>query len=100
MDDENLAEAIQTLQSTAEACSKFKTIYHECRETSTEMLPPERQWEASNEILFSRIDLFIERCEDILDFTKIVLEFSKLGKVHIGGTKCKSLTGTPRHIHG
>jgi dynein heavy chain, axonemal len=99
MEDENVNEAVQILHTTVEVCSHFKTGFRECQQVHASTLPPERRWEVSDDTLFSRLDLFIERCEDILDFTKIALEFSKLEKVHVGGTKGKSLTDTLRQIH-
>ncbi len=42
----------------------------------------------SQDILFARLDSFLERCSDLLEFTTIVLEFSKLERIHLGMCMC------------
>ena len=51
-----------------------------------------------NSALFARLDSFLERCHDILDLTQTVLQFNKLERVEIGGTKGKTLTTSVRQI--
>lgn len=43
-----------------------------------------------NDALFVRLDSFRDRCRDALDFTRTVIQFSKLERVEIGGTKGKA----------
>ena len=43
-----------------------------------------------NDALFVRLDSFMDRCRDALDFTRTVIQFSKLERVEIGGTKGKA----------
>ncbi len=38
------------------------------------------------------MDLFLERCHDVLDLMQTSLQFGKLDRVEIGGTKGKALT--------
>ncbi|XXQ31198.1 Dynein heavy chain, cytoplasmic [Plasmodiophora brassicae] len=99
IDDENIPDAVNILHTTVDVCTSFKTAFTAAQSLAATMLPAERRWDVGTDVLFSRLDVFIERCEDILDFTKIVLEFSKLEKVHIGGTKGRSLTDTLRQVH-
>ena len=42
-----------------------------------------------NDALFVRLDSFRDRCRDALDFTRTVIQFSKLERIEIGGTKGK-----------
>ena len=47
-----------------------------------------------------RLDSFLERCHDILDMTQTIVQFNKLSKIEIGGTKGKNLTQSVQQIHG
>eukprot|EP00435_Cladocopium_sp_Y103_P017644 s5473_g4.t1 len=49
-------------------------------------------WKMKNDALFVRLDSFRDRCRDALDFTRTVIQFSKLERVEIGGTKGKVLS--------
>jgi uncharacterized glyoxalase superfamily protein PhnB len=51
-----------------------------------------------NDALFVRLDSFMDRCRDALDFTRTVIQFSKLERVEIGGTKGKVPWLNKRHI--
>jgi dynein heavy chain, axonemal len=46
-----------------------------------------------------RLDSFLERCHDILDLTQTIVQFSKLSKIEVGGTKGKTLTTSVQQIH-
>ena len=50
-------------------------------------------------VIFCRLDAFVERCSDTLDFTRSVLQFRKLAKVDIGGTKGRALSACVAKIH-
>lgn len=43
---------------------------------------------------------FLGRCHDVLDMTGIIMTFSKLERIVIGGTKGAALTATLGRIHG
>lgn len=47
-----------------------------------------------NNALFMRLDSFLERCYDILDLTQTIVQFSKLARIEVGGTKGHILTGS------
>jgi dynein heavy chain len=38
------------------------------------------------------LDSFLERCHDILHLTNTIVQFNKLAKIDLGGTKGKTLT--------
>ena len=40
----------------------------------------------------------MERCHDILDLTNTIVQFNKLAKIELGGTKGKTLTETVAQI--
>jgi len=46
-----------------------------------------------------RLDSFLERCHDILDLTQTIVQFSKLAKIEVGGTKGKTLTASIKQIY-
>ena len=52
-----------------------------------------------NNALFMRLDTFLERCHDILDLTQTIVQFSKLAKIEVGGTKGKTLTASIKQIY-
>ena len=59
---------------------------------------PKNPWKFQNAALFARLDAFLERCHDILDLTKTVLQFNKLERVEVGGTRGKTLTASVQQI--
>lgn len=91
-------EAVEKLRTTLRVCGSFKSYYFEYKlRTQTEC--EENPWRFQNSALFARLDAFLERCHDILDLTQTMLQFSKLEKVEIGGTKGKPLTASVRQIY-
>lgn len=49
--------------------------------------------------MFLRLDSFLERCHDILDLAQTIVQFSKIEKIEIGGTKGKTLSTSVRQIY-
>ena len=76
----------------------FKSYYFDYKARSATETP-ENPWRFQNSALFSRLDSYLERCHDILDLTQTVVQFSKLEKVEIGGTKGKVLTNSVRQVY-
>jgi dynein heavy chain len=46
-----------------------------------------------------RLDQFIDRCHDILHLTSTILQFSKLERIELGGTKGEALSETIKQIY-
>ena len=91
-------EAVDKLKATLKICGTFKSFYFDYKaKTTTET--PENPWRFQNSALFVRLDSFLERCHDILDLTQTILQFDRLEKVEVGGTKGKILTTTVRQIY-
>lgn len=86
------------LQTTIRIIGKFKSNYFEYKNKSIEECP-DNPWIIPNTAIFIRLDLFLERCHDILDFSQIILLFSKLSKIEVGGTKGKTLTTSVAQIY-
>lgn len=53
---------------------------------------------SQNNALFMRLDSFLERCHDILDLTQTIVQFSKLAKIEVGGTKGNTLTASVKQV--
>jgi dynein heavy chain len=83
---EETFEACEKLQITIDVCTKFKDAYFEYKAKA------EGHWKLTTNALFVRLDSFLERCHDILHLTNTIVQFNKLAKIDLGGTKGKTLT--------
>lgn len=79
-------EAVEKLGKIIDVCCKFKETYFVYKGKS------DGTWSIQNNALFVRLDSFMERCQDILALTLTILQFSKLERIEIGGTKGTTLT--------
>jgi len=77
------------LERTLQVCTALKDIFEIYRKKS---IDNGEGWKMKPEALFVRLDAFRERCRDALDFTRMVMQFSKLERIDIGGTKGKLLS--------
>ena len=96
--DDGVKQAVKMLQTTLRVIGKFKAIYFEYKARSVTECP-ENPWKAQNNAIFVRLDQFLERCHDILDLAQIIMLFSKLAKIEVGGTKGKILTTSVAQIY-
>ena len=104
IEDENTAEAVVLLKQTIRTAERFQAIFHHYQRKAAAAftdpaLPTFRSWEVDSAVLFSRLNAYVERANELLDFCRVVLEFSKLQKVFIGGTKGKELTASLWQVH-
>lgn len=95
---EEPATAVEKLKQTLKVCGTFKSYYFDYKQRTTTDTP-ENPWRFQNSALFSRLDLYLERCHDILDLCETVVQFNKLEKIEIGGTKGKTLTNSVRQVY-
>lgn len=86
-------EACERLQNTIDICEKFKEAYFEYKAKSG------GEWKLTFNALFVRLDQFIDRCHDILHLTSTILQFNKLERIELGGTKGGPLSETIRQIY-
>jgi dynein heavy chain len=91
--------AVEQLKTTLLVCGTFKSTYFDYKATANAECPA-NPWRIQNNALFMRLDSFLERCHDILDLTQTIVQFSKLAKIEVGGTKGKTLTTSVQQIHG
>jgi dynein heavy chain len=91
-------QAIEKLELVIEVCSCFKAMYGDYQSTANAECP-NNPWRIQNNVLFVRLDSFLDRCHDILDMTHTIIQFDKLGRVEVGGTKGAELTKTVQDIY-
>eukprot|EP00981_Chlorochromonas_danica_P014353 scaffold7822_cov179-Ochromonas_danica.AAC.14 len=92
------ATAVRMLKTVLKVFGRFKTVYFEYKlRASVEC--PDNPWSVQNNAVFVRLDMFLERCHDILDFGQTIVMFSKLAKIEVGGTKGKTLTTSVAQIY-
>lgn len=98
IESEEANQAVQMLKTTLHVCGTFKSTYFDYKNTANAECPA-NPWKIQNNALFMRLDSFLERCHDILDLTQTIVQFSKLAKIEVGGTKGKSLTASIKQIY-
>jgi dynein heavy chain len=91
-------KAVEQLKTTLKVCGTFKSTYFDYKATANSECPT-NQWRIQNNALFMRLDSFLERCHDILDLTQTIVQFSRLAKIDIGGTKGKTLSTSVVQIY-
>ncbi|PNW78281.1 hypothetical protein CHLRE_09g403800v5 [Chlamydomonas reinhardtii] len=92
------SEAVDKLRMTLRVLGTFKNYYFEYRALSMQDTP-ENPWKFQNNSLFARLDSFLERCHDMMDLMSTCMQFNRLERVEIGGTKGKVLTNGVKAIH-
>ncbi|KDO31249.1 hypothetical protein SPRG_03866 [Saprolegnia parasitica CBS 223.65] len=98
IDQDEAGQAVEQLKTTLQVCSTFKSTYFDYKATANAECPS-NPWRIQNNALFVRLDSFLERCHDILDLTQTIVQFTKLSKMEVGGTKGKTLTMSVQQIH-
>eukprot|EP00955_Chlamydomonas_euryale_P098697 365162-Chlamydomonas_euryale.AAC.21 len=91
-------EAVEKLRLQMRVLANFKQFYFEYREKS-KVEVPDRPWKFQNSSLFQRLDTFLERSHDMMNMMATCVQFNKLERVEIGGTKGKVLTNAIKIIH-
>ena len=90
--------AVESLKTALKVCVTFKSTYFDYKaRASTEC--PSNPWRFQNSALFARLDGFLERCHDVLDLMQTIVQFNKLEKIEVGGTKGKGLTSNVHDIY-
>jgi dynein heavy chain len=87
---EEAGECYDKLDRTLQVCTAFKDTYVLYRDIAA--IQGGDGWKMKNDALFVRLDAFRERCRDALDFTRTVMQFTKLARIEIGGTKGSMLS--------
>ncbi|KAA6419077.1 MAG: flagellar outer dynein arm heavy chain beta [Trebouxia sp. A1-2] len=90
-------EAVDKLRQTVRVLSAFKSYYFDNKARTLEETP-NNPWKFQNSALFGRLDTFLDRCNDVLNLSQTALQFHKLERVEVGGTKGKTLTNSVKQI--
>jgi dynein heavy chain len=97
IDKQQTSKAVEQLKTTLKVCGTFKSTYFDYKARAG--VECSNSWRVQNNAIFMRLDSFLERCHDILDLAQTIVQFSKLSKIEIGGTKGKTLTTNVQQIH-
>ena len=77
-------EAAERIQSAIRVCEAFKNSYLEIKHS---LADSKRPWKFEGKIIFGRFDKFLAKAEETLRLFNTIIEFNKLEKIEIGGTK-------------
>jgi dynein heavy chain len=82
-------ESAQRLIMALKTCAAFKTSYFDCKAQTAHS---QRPWNFDSKIIFSRLDKFMDRVQEILNLFDTIMEFLRLEKIEIGSSKvCDNL---------
>ena len=93
IENEETHHVVRKLNEVLKVISSFKTVYFDYKSRATNECG-DNPWRIQNNALFMRLDSFQERCHDILDLASTIVQFSRLERIEVGGTKGKALTTT------
>jgi dynein heavy chain len=88
--NDETADAVNKLEKALSVCNEFREKYFVFKDIAEQQ--GSGGWKIQSATLFARLDVFRERCRDILDFTRTIVQYFKLERVEIGGTKGKSMS--------
>ncbi|EAN79295.1 dynein heavy chain, putative [Trypanosoma brucei brucei TREU927] len=77
-------DAIARLAETLSICGQFKATYFHYKSHVATVAKP---WNFQNSAFFSRLDVFLERCHDLMDIMETAVLFDKMENIKVGGTK-------------
>jgi dynein heavy chain len=77
-------EASEKLKTVLKVCDAFKKSFFDGKSQLAKSAHP---WNFDVKLVFSRLDKFINRVSDILALFDTIMEFQRLEKIEIGGTK-------------
>jgi len=90
-------EAVDRVKQAIELCMKFQKDYMEYKNKAN-IECKDNPWRVQMPALFGRLDTFLERCSDMQDLVETILQFNRLDKIEIGGTKGKALTASVAQV--
>ena len=92
VNNEEAGEAFEKVVKVLTACTNFKEKYEVYKDISEQQERMSAGWKIQASSVFGKLDEFRERCRDILEFIKTIIQYFKLEKVEIGGTKGAELS--------
>eukprot|EP00163_Fabomonas_tropica_P031151 TRINITY_DN730_c1_g2_i2.p1 TRINITY_DN730_c1_g2~~TRINITY_DN730_c1_g2_i2.p1 ORF type:complete len:4514 (+),score=1634.66 TRINITY_DN730_c1_g2_i2:234-13775(+) len=91
-------ENVDHLTDALKVISTFKQTYFEYKK-NIESKDPSHAWNMSVEVIFDRLEPFLQRCSDICDLSTTCLLFNRLENVQIGGSTGKILSNRIQTVH-
>ena len=82
-------EAVDKLRTTLRVLGSFKQLFAEYSAKSRTETPG-NSWTFQTSSIFARLDGHQERCSRLMEMSQASLQFSRLERVEIGGTKVGS----------
>lgn len=79
---------IQMLEKCIFCCNIYKTIYDHIMTNITTYINSNKKWDINRKEVFNKIDIFQQRCYDIIEICEALTIFGRNGKIKlIGGPK-------------
>ncbi|KAJ1568524.1 hypothetical protein HK096_006203 [Nowakowskiella sp. JEL0078] len=88
-------EAADRIKLVLKVCDAFKLTYYDCKVKTSDTSRP---WNFDSKLVFGRLDQFLVRVQQILELFETIIEFNRLEKVEMGGTKGKILSSQVAQI--
>ena len=111
---ENPHTLLPFLKEAIRMCSMLRGCYLDEKDIADTMLTTERNraqaknfagpakklalWPARGDATFSRLNAFIDRCNDLTDIADTTLQYAVLEEMEIGGPKGELLTAAAKHV--
>lgn len=89
-------EAAERLRVVMRVINSMKSSYLDCKANTLKSKSP---WSFDSKLIFSRLDQFTVRVQELLSLFDTINEFNRLEKIEIGGTKGKILSSQIAQIY-
>ncbi|KAF3423351.1 hypothetical protein E2986_06295 [Frieseomelitta varia] len=76
---------IQMLKKCIFCCNIYKTIYEDIMIHVTSYINPDKKWDINQQEVFSKIDIFKQRCCDVIEISKVLTVFGRNTKIGLIG---------------
>eukprot|EP01012_Entosiphon_sulcatum_P019543 TRINITY_DN24443_c0_g2_i1.p1 TRINITY_DN24443_c0_g2~~TRINITY_DN24443_c0_g2_i1.p1 ORF type:complete len:4685 (-),score=794.60 TRINITY_DN24443_c0_g2_i1:231-14285(-) len=91
-------EAAEKIRKALRTCGYFKQLLFSYR-VQVNVRSRQKQWKFENTHVFSRLDAFMERLQDVDELCNLRAAFSKLETFQIGGNKGEDLGNIVAHVY-
>ena len=85
-------EATEKLRAVLKVLTAFRSTFLTAQSRSQGV------WKLHSSAPFDRLDLFLARCEEVLDMKLAVLQFGRLERIEVGGTEASILAPLPQSL--
>jgi len=90
---EEVDDAYNKLFTMYEVCTKFKSDYYAYKSRG------KNPWSVTDNAVFYRLNSFMDRCQDLMQFVSTIIQFTKLARIELGGTKGDALSQSLKQIN-